>query len=110
MLSIWAELKRRNVVKVAIAYGVVSWLLIQVAATVFPILGIPDWAVRFVTLLLIIGFPIALIIAWAFELTPAGIKQTSGDELAATLAQAGQAVNPAGYRHDRAGRPVHRNR
>src|SRR3954471_18027869 len=71
-----AELKRRNVYKVAIAYAVVGWLLIQVATQVFPFFEIPNWAVRLVVLLLIIGFPVALIIAWAFELTPEGLKRT----------------------------------
>ncbi len=74
--SFWAELKRRKVMRVAITYAVVAWLLIQVSATVFPQFDIPDWGPRFVTLLLVIGFPVALIIAWAFELTPDGIKTT----------------------------------
>jgi TolB-like protein len=71
----FAELKRRNVYKVAIAYGVVAWLLMQVASQIFPFFEIPNWAVRLVVLLLIIGFPVAMILAWAFELTPEGIKR-----------------------------------
>src|SRR5437588_4170198 len=71
-----AELKRRNVYKVAIAYAVVSWLLVQVATQVFPFLEIPNWIVRLVIALVVIGFPIALVIAWAFEATPEGIKRT----------------------------------
>jgi TolB-like protein/Tfp pilus assembly protein PilF len=74
--NFFAELKRRNVYKVAIAYGVVAWLLIQVATQVFPFFEIPNWAVRLVVLVLVLGFPVALIIAWAFELTPDGIKRT----------------------------------
>jgi TolB-like protein/Flp pilus assembly protein TadD len=74
--NFFAELKRRNVYKVAIAYGVVAWLLIQVATQVFPFFEIPNWVVRFVVLVIIIGFPVALIIAWAFELTPEGLKRT----------------------------------
>jgi TolB-like protein len=70
------ELKRRNVYKVAIAYAVVAWVLIQIATQVFPFFEIPNWTVRFVVLAIIIGFPIALIIAWAFELTPEGFKRT----------------------------------
>jgi hypothetical protein len=70
----FAELKRRNVYKVAIAYTIVAWLLMQVASQIFPFFDIPSWGVRLVVLLLIIGFPIALILAWAFELTPGGIK------------------------------------
>jgi TolB-like protein/tetratricopeptide (TPR) repeat protein len=73
--SLFAELKRRNVYKVAIAYAVVAWLLMQIASQIFPFFEIPNWAVRLVVLLLIIGFPIALILAWAFELTPEGIKR-----------------------------------
>jgi TolB-like protein/Tfp pilus assembly protein PilF len=72
----FGELKRRNVYKVAVAYAVVAWLLMQVASQIFPFFDIPNWAVRLVVLLLIIGFPIALIIAWAFELTPEGLKRT----------------------------------
>ena len=72
------ELKRRNVYRVAVAYLVVAWLLIQVATQTFPFFDIPNWAVRLVILLLIIGFPVALILAWAFELTPEGVKRTEG--------------------------------
>src|SRR6059058_507196 len=75
--SFFAELKRRNVYKVAIAYAVASWLLIQIATQVFPFFEIPNWAVRLVVLLVVIGFPIALMIAWAFESTPEGIKRTA---------------------------------
>ena len=80
-----AELKRRNVYKVAIAYGVVAWLLMQVASQIFPFFEIPNWTVRLVVLLLIIGFPVALILAWAFELTPEGIKRTEDVDLSPTL-------------------------
>src|SRR5436853_3673244 len=73
--NFFAELKRRHVYKVAAAYGVVAWLLMQVATQIFPFFEIPNWAVRLVVLLLIIGFPIALMLAWAFELTPEGIKR-----------------------------------
>ena len=68
------ELKRRNVIRVAVAYAVSAWLLIQVSDTVFPMLKLPEWTATFVAVLLIIGFPIALIFAWAYELTPEGIK------------------------------------
>jgi TolB-like protein len=72
----FGELKRRNVYKVAVAYAVVGWLLIQVATQVFPFLEIPNWAIRFVIFITALGFPVALIIAWAFEVTPEGIKRT----------------------------------
>src|SRR5947208_15923183 len=74
--NFFAELRRRNVYKVAVAYAVVGWLLIQVATQVFPCLDISNWAIRLVILLTALGFPVALIIAWAFELTPEGISRT----------------------------------
>ncbi len=74
--NFFAELKRRNVYKVAVAYAVVGWLLVQIATQVFPFFEIPNWAVRLVVLVLIAGFPIALVFAWAFEMTPEGIKRT----------------------------------
>ncbi len=77
MRNFFAELKRRNVYKVAVAYAVASWLLIQVATQVFPFFEIPNWAVRLVVLLLIAGFPVALVFSWAFEITPEGIKRES---------------------------------
>ena len=78
----FGELKRRNVYKVAVAYAVVGWLLIQVATQVFPFLEIPNWMIRLVILLTAFGFPVALIIAWAFELTPEGIKRTEAADAA----------------------------
>jgi len=72
--SFLSELKRRRVYSVAVAYVVVAWLLIQVATQVFPFFSIPNWVVRLVVLLAIIGFPIAVVCAWAFEMTPEGIK------------------------------------
>jgi TolB-like protein/Tfp pilus assembly protein PilF len=74
--SFFSELKRRNVYKVAVAYSIVGWLSIQVATQVFPFLEIPNWVVRLVIVAVGIGFPIALVIAWAFELTPEGLKRT----------------------------------
>ena len=74
--NFFAELKRRNVYKVAVAYVVVGWALAQGIAQVFPVFDIPNWAVRLMVLAIVIGFPIALVIAWAFELTPEGIKRT----------------------------------
>jgi hypothetical protein len=73
-INFFAELKRRNVYKVAVAYAVIGWLLVQVATEVFPFFDIPNWAVRLVVLAIVIGFPIALVIAWAFELTPQGLS------------------------------------
>ena len=78
----FGEAKRRNVYKVAAAYAVVGWLLIQVATQVFPFLEIPNWAIRLVILLTALGFPVAVVIAWAFELTPEGIKRTDAADAA----------------------------
>ena len=85
--NFFAELKRRNVYKVAVAYAIVGWLLVQVATQVFPFFEIPNWAVRLVVLAIVIGFPIALVIAWAFELTPEGLKRTEDVDLAASARQ-----------------------
>src|SRR5213596_1812750 len=74
--NFFAELKRRNVYKVAVAYAVVGWLLVQVATQVFPFFEIPNWAVRLIVVMIVIGFPIALVVAWDFELTPEGLKRT----------------------------------
>ena len=87
--NFFAELKRRNVYKVAVAYAVVAWLLMQVASQIFPFFEIPNWAVRLVVLLLVIGFPIALIIAWAFEVTPEGIKRTEAADAAGQRSRGG---------------------
>lgn len=76
--NFFAELRRRNVYRVAVAYGVVAWLLVEVATATFPVLEIPNWATKLVIVLAILGFPIALVLAWALELTPEGIRRTSG--------------------------------
>jgi len=81
----FGELKRRNVYKVAIAYAVVAWFLMQIASQIFPFFEIPNWAVRLVVLLLIIGFPVAVILAWAFELTPEGIKRAEDVDVSKSI-------------------------
>ena len=73
--SFFAELKRRKVYKVAVAYAAVGWLLIQVATTVFPVFQIPSWAMRLVIVLVLLGFPLSLVLAWAYEATPDGIRR-----------------------------------
>ena len=75
MTSFWGELKRRNVVRVAIAYAVVAWLLLHVADVVLDNIEAPAWVFQTILLLLIIGFPVALLFAWAYELTPEGLKK-----------------------------------
>jgi TolB-like protein len=87
--SFFAELKRRSVYKVATAYVVVAWLLIQVATQTFPFFEVPNWATRLVILLLVLGFPVAVIIAWAFELTPEGIKRMEDAAVAAPVKRSG---------------------
>lgn len=78
-MSLISELKRRNVFKVGVAYVIVSWLLIQVTDIAAPALHLPEWTVTLIIYLLIIGLPLALFLAWAFELTPEGIKVTSSE-------------------------------
>jgi len=69
------ELRRRNVIRVAAAYAIVAWLLIEVASIVLPTFKAPDWIMSVFTFFVALGFPLALILAWAFELTPEGLKR-----------------------------------
>jgi hypothetical protein len=75
--SFFAELKRRNVYKAAVAYAVVGWLVIQIGSTVLPTFHAPEWVAQVLVVLVVLGFPIALVLAWAFEITPEGIKLDS---------------------------------
>ena len=74
--AFFAELRRRNVYRAGVIYAMAAWLLIQVATQVFPFFEIPNWVVRLIVVVLVIGFPIALALAWAFEITPEGIVKT----------------------------------
>jgi TolB-like protein/Tfp pilus assembly protein PilF len=74
--NFFAELKRRNVYKVAVAYGIVGWLIVQVGTSVLPTFHAPDWVAQTLIVLVLLGFPVALVIAWAFEMTPEGMKRT----------------------------------
>src|SRR2546423_7998470 len=74
--NFFAELKRRNVYKVAIAYAVVGWLVIQIGSTILPTFHAPEWVVQTLIVVVALGFPVALVIAWAFEMTPEGMKRT----------------------------------
>lgn len=95
-MSLFNELKRRNVFRVAAAYAVATWLLLQVVDVLVPILTLPDWVGRFVFLVLLIGFPIAVIFAWAFEMTPEGIKKESEvDRSQSIVDQTGRKLNLA---------------
>ena len=73
-MSFVDELKRRNVFRVGIAYAIAAWLLLQMVDVVMPIIGAPDWVSKAILLLIAVGFPLALLFAWAFELTPDGLK------------------------------------
>src|ERR1043166_403598 len=75
--NFFSELKRRNVYKVAVAYAVVSWLLIQAASILFPTFDAPSWVMKAFVALLVLCFPVALILSWAFEITPEGVKLES---------------------------------
>ena len=74
-MSLFAELKRRNVIRVAIAYAIVAWVIAQVAEFAFENFGAPDWVLKSVVVMLLLGLPLAIFFAWAFELTPDGIKR-----------------------------------
>jgi TolB-like protein len=89
-----AELKRRNVYRAAVLYGMAAWLLVQIATQVFPFFDVPNWAVRFIIVALVIGFPIAMLLAWAFELTPGGIVRTDDVDPAGAIGRsAGRILN-----------------
>src|SRR5881296_1959625 len=75
-INFFTELKRRNVYKVAVAYIVAGWALSQGIAQVFPIFDIPNWVIRLIVVLIVVGLPIALVLSWMFEITPEGIKRT----------------------------------
>jgi hypothetical protein len=76
-MRLFNELKRRNVIRVAVAYGVVAWFAIQLSEIVFPRFGFPDWTTTFVIVVALIGLPLALVLAWAYELTPDRIRPGS---------------------------------
>src|SRR5688572_23492309 len=82
LLHLLAELKRRNVIRIAALYLVGAWLIVQVSATVLPMFGAPDWVARTIVLVLAIGFVPALVAAWVFELTPEGLRRDAGTEAA----------------------------
>src|SRR5438309_2807231 len=86
-MNFFAELKRRNVYKVAVAYAVVAWLLIQAASIFFPAFDAPPWVMKIFIIVIIFGFPVALIFSWAFEITPEGIKLESEIEPTKSIAR-----------------------
>ncbi len=84
-MSLITELKRRNVFRVGVAYAIVAWLLLEVASVIFPGLHLPDWTLTFLIIVILAGFPLALIVAWAFEMTPEGIKREKDVEPAESI-------------------------
>ena len=95
-MSFWGELKRRNVIRVAVFYAVASWLVLQVADVLFGILGVPDWSLRLVLGILILGFPLVLVFSWAYELTPEGIRREKDVARTASItAETGHKLNAA---------------
>ena len=96
MASVWAELRRRNVVKVAAVYAIVGWLLIEVSSVLLPTFQAPEWVMRVFSFFIIAGFPVALVLTWAYELTPEGVKKTEdtvGDEEVSATARSDQTLN-----------------
>jgi len=93
-MSLFAELKRRNVVRVGIAYAIIGWVVAQIAEFAFENFGAPDWVLKTVVVILLLGLPIALFFAWAFELTPDGVKREKDvDRTASITPQTGQKLN-----------------
>jgi len=92
--SIFRELKRRNIYKVAVTYAITGWIILQISTSVFPALEFPEWTTQFVIILVLIGFPVALVFAWAFEITPEGLKRTREVPAAESIAhQTGKQLN-----------------
>lgn len=90
------ELRRRNVIKVGGVYAVVGFVLLQVADLLFPALLLPDWSFRLLAVFALMGFPVALVLAWAFEVTPEGVKRASEPRPASGAAGSGSAARPSG--------------
>ncbi|TDJ12621.1 MAG: hypothetical protein E2O64_01505 [Gammaproteobacteria bacterium] len=95
------ELKRRNVFRVTAIYVIVSWLLMQIGDVMFPALRLPEWTTTMLVAFLLLGFPIAVILAWAYEVTPAGVKRTKdvepGESITHTTGRKKVPGSPAGH-------------
>jgi TolB-like protein/tetratricopeptide (TPR) repeat protein len=93
-MSLFGELQRRNVIKVSVAYVIVSWLLMQIADVILPTFGAPPWVMQVLVFFLALGLPVAILLAWAFEMTPDGIKATSSvEKTQSTTSKTGQRLN-----------------
>jgi len=88
--SFFAELKRRKVVRVGIAYGAAAFVVLQIADLVFPALGVPDWCYRFLVIACLAGFPFALVLAWLYDLTPEGVRRTGARDPGPVVVRLGQ--------------------
>jgi TolB-like protein len=106
MKQLFCELKRRNVYRVAVTYAVVAFVVWQVADFLFPALGFPAWTVDFVVVLSVLGFPVALVLAWAFELTPEGVRRTAAGGEAETSGESGDESLSATDRRSRSRRAM----
>lgn len=95
ILAFWAELKRRHVGRVAVAYAVIGFGVVQVATNFFPALRLPEWTVTFVAAVVVLGFPIALVLAWAFEITPEGVRRA--DPVRAATSPPPRRASAVGY-------------
>jgi adenylate cyclase len=84
-MSLFSELRRRNVIRVGAAYAAIGWLLVQVADVVFPLLGAPDWVLNILVVVLLLGLPLAVVFAWVFELTPDGVKREKDIDRSASI-------------------------
>ena len=84
-MSLFTELKRRNVFRVGVAYAAIAWLLVQVADVVFPLFGAPDWVLHILVVVLLLGLPVAVVFAWVFELTPQGVKREKDIDRSASI-------------------------
>ncbi len=93
-MALVGELRRRNIFKVSLAYMIVSWIIVQVADVILPTFQAPDWVMQVLVLFLILAFPVAVLLAWAFELTPQGLKPTSDvDKTQSITVETGQKLN-----------------
>ena len=79
-MSFFEELKRRNVIRVGIAYVIVAWIVIQIADVLAPQLNLPEWTPRMITFVILLGFPVSLVMAWALDLTPQGVVKAEGSD------------------------------
>ena len=85
-MSLFQELKRRNVIRTGLAYLAVSWLVFEVLSAVMDVFGAPDWAIKSPVAVLAVGLPIALVFAWVYEITPDGVRKTSEVDASGSLA------------------------